>query len=121
MATARLFIALYLDANISKKLAKQLRARGIDVISAHDVGNAELDDRAQFEYAIHEQRTILTFNSQDFVPLLDEYWRQGKEHCGLVVSEQLPLGELLRRALKMLNTVDAEQMKNSYRDLGEFK
>ena len=54
MASARLFIALYLDADISKKLAKQLRARGMDAISAHEVGNAELDDRAQMEYAIRE-------------------------------------------------------------------
>jgi len=52
---------------------------------------------------------------------MNEYWRAGEEHYGLIVSQQLPLGELLRRVLKMLDTVDAEQMKNSYRDLGEFK
>ncbi len=121
MATARLFIALYLDADVSKKSAPTLREKGFDVISAKEVGNAELDDRAQLEYAIGQRRAILTCNIQDFVPLLDEYWRAGREHYGVIVSEQLSVGELLRRVLNLLNTVDADEMKNSYRDLGEFK
>ena len=121
MATARLFVALYLDTDVSKKLARALRQNGFDAVSAWDVSNAHLDDRDQMEYAIREHRTVLTHNSQHFVPLMNEYWREGREHYGVIVSQQLPLGELLRRVLKMLNTVDAEQMKNSYRDLGEFK
>lgn len=64
MATARLFLALYLDADVSKKLASALRKNRFDVVSAQEVGKAELDDRAQSEYAINEQRTILTYNSK---------------------------------------------------------
>ncbi|MBI5034064.1 MAG: DUF5615 family PIN-like protein [Chloroflexi bacterium] len=121
MATARLFIALYLDADVSKKLASAIRDNGFDAVSAKEVGNAELDDHAQMEYAIAQHRAILTHNSQHFMPLMNEYWRAGKEHYGIIISQQLPLGELLRRVLKLLNTIDAGQVKNSYRDLGEFK
>jgi len=121
MATARLFITLYLDADVSKKLARALRENSFDAVSAKEVGNAELDDRAQLEYAIREHRAILTHNSQDFVRLLDECWRAGKEHYGVVVSEQLPLGEMFRRLLRLLNAVPADEMKNSFRNLGGFK
>ncbi|MCX7840115.1 MAG: hypothetical protein N2559_11765, partial [Anaerolineae bacterium] len=60
-------------------------------------------------------------NAKDFEPLVRQYYLEHKEHFGVIVSEQLPFGELLRRVLKMLNEVDALQMKNSFRNLGEFK
>ena len=34
-----------------------------------------------------KNETHLTYNSQDFVPLLDKYWRMGREHYGVIVSE----------------------------------
>ena len=52
--------------------------------------------------------------------LFDEYWWTGKEHLGIIVSEQLPIGELLRRVLRFLNTVTADEMRNNYKNLGEF-
>jgi len=44
-------VKLYLDENLSPRLAEMLRARGLEVVSADGVGNAELDDRAQLAYA----------------------------------------------------------------------
>jgi hypothetical protein len=117
----RLYIALYTDADVHGKLAGQIRARGFDAVSADEVGNKGLDDLAQLEYAVTQRRVLLTHNARDFEPLAKEYWNTGKDHFGIVVSQKLPIGELLRRVLKMLNTVDADEMKNSYRDLGEFK
>ncbi|MEW5720617.1 MAG: DUF5615 family PIN-like protein, partial [Chloroflexota bacterium] len=107
--------------DVSRHLARALRERGFDAISAKEIGNAELNDCAQLDYATAEHRAILTHNAQDFVPLLSEYWRAGKEHYGVIVSQQLPFSRLLRRVLKLLNTVDADEMKNSFRNLGEFK
>jgi predicted nuclease of predicted toxin-antitoxin system len=95
--------------------------RNYDAISAYEVGNAELEDAEQFDFAIRQGRAIVTHNAHDFEPLVDQYYAQGKEHFGLIIAEQLPIGELLRRLLRLLNTVSADEMKNSYRDLGEFK
>jgi hypothetical protein len=47
-AEARLFIALYIDADITYKLAKALRERGFDAISAYEVGNADIPEDAYY-------------------------------------------------------------------------
>jgi len=56
-------VKLYLDHDISYRIAEQLRAWGYDVIGAWEVGNAELLDQAQLEYAAHEARVLVTCNA----------------------------------------------------------
>jgi len=102
------------------KLARLLRERGFDAVSAHEVGNAELEDSEHLAYAVSQGRAILTYNAKDYAPLLDKYWWAGREHYGIIVSEQLPIGELLRRVLRFLNAVTADEMRNNYKNLGEF-
>jgi hypothetical protein len=116
----RLFIALYTDADVHGGLATQIRRRGFDVLSAYEAGNASLDDPDQLEYAVSQRRAILTCNIKDFVPLLEEWWRAGRKHYGVIVSEQIPIGEMLRRVLRLLNTVSADEMENGFRNLAEF-
>jgi hypothetical protein len=118
--SARLFIALYTDADVNQELALQLRQQGFDAVSARDLGHYRLTDEAQLDYAISQQRTILTFNIKHFVPLFERYWSQGTDHYGIIVSEQLPLGELLRRMLRLLDTVTTQEMQNNFKNLGEF-
>jgi len=120
MAT-RLFIALYLDADVSKKIAEAIRAEGFDAIAAVELGQTKLSDEEHLEFAQSPQRAILTHNHDDFARLFDQYWRTGKDHYGIIVSEQLPIGIILKRLLQMLDTISAEEMKNSFRNLGEFK
>ena len=117
---ARLFIALYTDADVGLELAKQLRARGYDAVSALELGRYRPSDQEQWDYAISERRTILTFNIKHFKPLFEAYWNVGKGHYGVIVSDQIEFGELLRRVLKLLDTVAADEMINNIKYLGEF-
>jgi len=116
----RLFIALYTDADVHGRLAAQVRRRGFDALSTYEAGNATLDDKDQLEYAASQRRAILTCNARHFEPLFEEWWRGGRKHYGVIVSEQLPIGEMLRRVLHLLNTVTADELENGYRDLAEF-
>ena len=116
----QLYIALYIDADVSSELARQLRKRNYDAISATESGRQHLTDREQLDYAISEKRAVLTFNNRHFEPLYEEYWNANKEHYGIIVSEQIPLGEMLRRMLKLLDSVSADEMRNSFKNLGEF-
>jgi hypothetical protein len=117
---AHLFIALYTDADVHGRLAAQIRRRGFDALSAYEAGNATLDDEDQLEYAASQRRAILTCNARHFAPLFEKWWETGRKHYGVIVSEQIPLGEMLRRVIRLLNTVNADEMENGYRDLAEF-
>ncbi len=57
-------IQLYLNENLSQTLTQNFRIRGYDVVSSHEV-----DDQAQFEFAVSQERTVLTNNFSDFITL----------------------------------------------------
>lgn len=117
----RLYIALYTDEDMYGEVAPQIRARGYDALSAFEADNEGLNDDAQLEFAIAQRRTILTHNAQDFEPLHRKYLANGRLHFGIVVAPQWAIGVIVKRVLNMLNQVDAEQMKNQYHHLGEYK
>jgi hypothetical protein len=117
---AALFIKLYTDADVHGKLAGLVRQKGFDVVSAYEAGNERLDDSEQLDYALSQSRAILTCNISHFASLFDEYWQAGREHSGIIVSEQLPIGEMLRRVLNLLNSVTADEMRNNWKNLAEF-
>lgn len=113
-------VSVYLDADVDPELARQARQRGFDVVSAYEAGNGRLLDEDQLAYAAAQNKVILTHNARDFAPLFDEWWQAGRHHAGIMVSEQLPVGVLLKRLLQMLNTAAADALTNTYRNLAEF-
>lgn len=120
MSEPKLFIHLYLDADVDVKLAANLRDAGYDCVSAREVGNAVLDDETQMVYATSEGRVLLTHNIQDFVPIFKHWWYANLNHPGIIVSQQIPLGELQRRVVRFLDTVTVDEMENNLRNLAEF-
>lgn len=81
----------------------------------------EADDEEQLAYAASQQRALVTFNHKDLVPLHEQYIAEGKDHWGVVLSTEETMGVLLRRSLRLLNTLSAEELKNQIRWLNEFK
>lgn len=75
----------YLDENLSPRVAEILRARGLDVVSAHDVRNTQLDDRSQLRYAAGDRRAIVTCDIADFTELAGEFIAANLEHAGIVL------------------------------------
>ena len=116
----RLFIALYTDADVNKKLGAKIREQGFDAISALEVQNNLLDDEPQLEYATSQGRAILTHNQQDFAPLHEKWQREGREHAGIILFPRTPIVELLRRTLNLLNQVTADEIHNNLRHLSDF-
>ena len=113
-------LRFYLDADVDVKLAANLRKRGFDCISAREIGNDALSDEAQMVFATDENRTLITHNIQDFVPIFERWWHAERNHPGIIVSQQIPLGELQRRVIRLLDAITADEMKNNLRNLGEF-
>jgi len=78
-------------------------------------------DDEQFDLAVSEQRAIVTFNFGDFVELHETYIADGKERWGIILSTEERTGTLVHRLLRLLNSVTADELKNTVRWLNEFK
>jgi predicted alpha/beta hydrolase len=119
-----LFVRLYLDRHIMRRLAIDLRGRGFDVLTTEEAGHDTASDEEQLVAATAESRAILTFNIRDFAPLHDEWQAAGRTHSGIIVSQQLggrQYGLLLQRVLRLLNHCAADEMINNLVHLEQFK
>lgn len=106
-------IKLYLDEDaISRALIRALRARGVDVLTAQEAKLIGVSDDEQLAYATAQERAIFTFNTRDYAVLHAEYISQQQTHAGIIVSDQIQVGLLVRRLLKLLDAKPAEEMQN---------
>jgi predicted nuclease of predicted toxin-antitoxin system len=112
---------LLLDEQIWVYLAKLLREQGFEVYHVSEVGLDNTPDPEILRAAVEKHQAVVTFNIKDFVPLAHQYFKEGKEHYGIVVSDEIPQGVLQRRVTKLLESVSAEELKNLVRFLQEFK
>jgi Domain of unknown function (DUF5615) len=78
-------VKLYLDEDLSPIIARLLRKRGMDVSAAQEVGNIQLDDRAQLAYAGRQGRALVTANVIDFIELAHEAVATNTEHAGILL------------------------------------
>jgi hypothetical protein len=65
-----------------------------------------------------------SLNQRDYVQIARQWAAERRNHAGILLSDQFArqqLGELLRRVLKFMNTVPADEMLNTVRYLSEFK
>ena len=75
-------ILLYLDENLSPKIAEQLKLRGIDAVSVRDVGKLGDTDRNHLARATRLGRVLVT-SDVDFLRLAAE----GIEHKGIIYGD----------------------------------
>ena len=74
---------LYTNENFPQQAVLRLRALGHDPETSHDAGNSgrALPDEAVLDYAIQQERTVVTLNRRHFVAL----HASRPEHWGIVV------------------------------------
>ncbi|MCC6614908.1 MAG: DUF5615 family PIN-like protein [Anaerolineae bacterium] len=102
-------VKLYLDENLSPKIAEQLRVRGIDAVSAHDLGRLGDSDQEHLERAIAEGRSIAT-SDIDFLQMA----ATGIEHTGIIFGSQEDhsLGDWVKGLELICFVYTPEDMKN---------
>lgn len=71
--------SLYLDENLSPKIAEQLKLRGIDAVSVRDIGRLGDSDESHLERATQLDRVLVTCDV-DFLRLASD----GVHHAGIV-------------------------------------
>jgi predicted nuclease of predicted toxin-antitoxin system len=102
-------IRLYLDENLSPRIADQLRRRGVDIVTVHDLDAAGDSDENHLFRATRLQRVLVT-TDVDFLVLAGS----GQQHAGIVFGEQAThkIGDWVN-ALDLLCAVYApEEMAN---------
>ncbi|HEY7034857.1 MAG TPA: DUF5615 family PIN-like protein [Thermomicrobiales bacterium] len=116
MAIEGLSIRSYLDHHTHDLFAVDLRRRGFDIVKARDVGNERASDEAHLAWATDQGRVVLTSDFDDYPVLADRWYLEGRDHAGIILLEQPglrhPYGRLLRRLLRLLDTLAADDMIN---------
>lgn len=103
---------------MDKALVSALRARGVDVLTAHDADMIERQDEDHLTYATGRGRVLYSFNVADYCRLQ----AQGQPHAGLILAQQqrYSVGEQMRRLLRVVGAKPAEEMVNRIEFLGAW-
>ena len=111
---------VYLDADVHPIVARTLRGRGFDALSTDEAGRPRASEREQLDFAVARGRAIVTFNVADFVREARSYAQEDRDHHGIIVSDQLEVGELVRRLTRVLGRYSASDMINRFVWLQSF-
>jgi predicted nuclease of predicted toxin-antitoxin system len=77
--------SLYSNENLLIDLVERIREFGYDVLTSYQAGQANqaIPDDEVLTYATANQRSVITFNRDDFVAL----HRSGIDHAGIIVCK----------------------------------
>jgi predicted nuclease of predicted toxin-antitoxin system len=102
-------ISLYLDENISPKVASQLRLRGIDAVAVQELGLKGDSDENHLQRAQRMQSVLVTADT-DFLIMASE----GIEHQGIIfgTQETLSIGDWVNRLELIAAVYTREDMLN---------
>ena len=94
---------MYLDEDISSKVAEILRKKGMDAVSAHETGMLETSDDEQLAFAASEGRAMVTRNRDDYITLSVQFFEDLKPHKGLIiVPHTIPGSEFSKLATLLI-------------------
>lgn len=114
-------IRLLIDEDVRLLLAEILRQRGYDARHVLERDRGGRSDPDQLAFAVTQRRAMLTHNIRDYVLLDRNYQATGKAHHGILVCDQVPFRELLRRTVRCLSRLTAGDVRNRVVWLHEFK
>ncbi len=114
-------VKLYIDEDLSDRLAVALRSRGYDAVSAHEVNMRGRTDEEQLDYSTQNNRVILTRNIKHFVNLQIDFYKKGRPHSGIIVTNYLPLKEMIKRIINFLENNKISGMKQRLEWLQNYK
>ncbi|MBI1294213.1 hypothetical protein GC175_04555 [bacterium] len=106
-------IKLYVDEDAQRTdLVQALRARQIDVVTVSEANLIGQTDSVQLQYATEQRRVIFSFNRGDFFHLHREWLLADRPHAGIIISDQVGTGTVMRRLLRLIEAKSAGDMRN---------
>jgi hypothetical protein len=111
----KLFFELYCDEDVSVLLSELLKGRGYNALTTREAEMLGKSDAEQLKFAAENFYTFLTHNRVDFEKLHKEYIKSSKKHSGIIIAKRRNEYFLLKRLLKILNNVTADEIKQQIR------
>lgn len=104
---------LYTNESVPVAVAEGLKRRGVEALSARDVGNLGLTDEQQLAYA-QALNMVLFTHDDDFLRIAHERLVSGQPHGGIIYVHQqkLGLGEIIRRLKVITELMNEEDLRN---------
>ncbi len=102
-------VRFYLDENVQVAIAEQLKRRGIEAVTARDLGSLGDEDVDHLERA-SEMGYVLCTHDADYVDLA----ASGKEHAGIIFGQQHKhtIGEWVAFLELVHGVYGADEMRN---------
>jgi hypothetical protein len=99
----------YFDQHYPSPIARALRRRGIDVLTAQEAGRCGLPDPDQLAFATANERVMATFDP-DFLALHGA----GTPHAGIAwcVATKYGIGQLVQMLVLLHGVSDRDAMRN---------
>lgn len=99
-------VKFYTDEQVAKAVARGLRQRGVDAVSAAAANMLGAADERHLALALQEQRVIFT-QDHDFLRLD----AAGVEHAGIAYARQgTSIGDIIRGLVLIYQVFSAEEM-----------
>lgn len=99
-------VRYYADENVDRAVARGLRRRGVDILTASESGMLGRSDEEQLAFAAAQGRVLFT-QDDDFLMLA----AQDTPHAGIVYApQQTPVGRVIRGLLLIQQVIPAEDM-----------
>jgi hypothetical protein len=115
-------IRLYFDEDAMRAgIVRALQARQVDVTTAFEADLISRSDEENLLYATAQNRVLFSFNRGDFAHLHHTFLITNRHHAGIIVSDQLETGIIVRRLLKLLNARSAEELQDWFEYLSNWR
>ena len=114
-------LRFFTDEDVYGAIVVELRCNGYDAVSTPEAGRNRESDESQLNWAIQENRVLVTFNVAHFANLYSQFLANKKHHSGIIVSSQLHLGEVLRRLLSLAQQRDTDSMTDRLEFLSDWQ
>jgi len=107
-------IALYMDQHVPRAIITELRSRGVDVVTAYEDGNSEMEDPALLDRAGALERVLFT-RDEDLLAEATRRQRVGLSFNGVIYAHQLrvPIGTCIRDLEIIAQAGDSNDLRNS--------
>jgi hypothetical protein len=102
-------IRFYFDQHIPFAVARGLRRRQVDLVTAQEAGRCGLADLEQLQWASAEGRVLVTFDA-DFLALV----AGGHSHAGIAFcpASKYSIGELIHALLLVYDVLDVADLRS---------